>query len=118
MSATERQVTGEASQSVTSALFEAQWNVTFIRKVVKIKLSLCLANEALHHEDVWGSGCIDPRTLDLDTSWESVVKFMRRSLYPRGKNPLYPLDARLSGPQSRSGRRRKEDILSLRGLEL
>jgi hypothetical protein len=23
------------------------------------KLSLCLSNEALNHEDVWGSGCID-----------------------------------------------------------
>jgi hypothetical protein len=26
---------------------------------VKVKLSLCLTNYALHHEDVWGSGCID-----------------------------------------------------------
>jgi hypothetical protein len=23
----------------------------------------------LRHEDVWGSGCIDPHFLDLDTSW-------------------------------------------------
>jgi hypothetical protein len=27
------------------------------------------------------------------------------ALYPRGKNPRYPLDRRLGGPQSRSGRR-------------
>jgi hypothetical protein len=27
------------------------------------------------------------------------------ALYPRGKDPLYPLDRRLGGPQSRSGRR-------------
>jgi hypothetical protein len=26
------------------------------------------------------------------------------SLYPQGKSPQYPLDRRLSGPQSRSGR--------------
>jgi hypothetical protein len=26
-------------------------------------------NQALRHEDVWGSGCIDPRFLDLGTSW-------------------------------------------------
>jgi hypothetical protein len=25
--------------------------------------------EALRHEDVWGSGCIDPSFLDLGTSW-------------------------------------------------
>jgi hypothetical protein len=34
----------------------------------KVKLSLCLTNYALCHEDVWGSGCIDPRFLDLGTS--------------------------------------------------
>jgi hypothetical protein len=27
---------------------------------VEVKKSLCLTNYALHHEDVWGSGCIDP----------------------------------------------------------
>jgi hypothetical protein len=27
-----------------------------------------------------------------------------RPLYPQGKNPRYPLDRRLGGPQSRSGR--------------
>jgi hypothetical protein len=35
----------------------------------KVKLSLRLTNETLRHEDVWGSGCIDPRFLDLGTSW-------------------------------------------------
>jgi hypothetical protein len=30
------------------------------RPYVKVKLSLCLTNWALHHEGVWGSGCIDP----------------------------------------------------------
>jgi hypothetical protein len=34
----------------------------------KIKLSLCLTNSALCHEDVLVNGCIDPRILDLDTS--------------------------------------------------
>jgi hypothetical protein len=33
------------------------------------KLSLCLANFALRHEDVWGTGCIDLHFLDLGTSW-------------------------------------------------
>jgi hypothetical protein len=33
------------------------------------KISLCLTNFALRHEDVWGSGFVVPRFLDLDTSW-------------------------------------------------
>jgi hypothetical protein len=35
----------------------------------KVKLSPCLTNEALRHEGVRGSGCIDPHFLDLGTSW-------------------------------------------------
>jgi hypothetical protein len=35
----------------------------------KVKLSLCLTNQALRHDGVWGSGCIDPHFLDLGTSW-------------------------------------------------
>jgi hypothetical protein len=35
------------------------------------------------------SGCMDPRILDLNTSWRSVVSFTSRPLYPR-----YPLDER------------------------
>jgi hypothetical protein len=30
------------------------------------------------------------------------------ALYPRGKNPRYPLYSRLGGPQSRSGRREQK----------
>jgi hypothetical protein len=33
-----------------------------------------------------------------------VVSFMPRPLYPQGKSAWYPLDRRLGGPQSRSGR--------------
>jgi hypothetical protein len=36
--------------------------------MVKLKLSLCLNNKALRHEDLSGSGCIDPCILDLGTS--------------------------------------------------
>jgi hypothetical protein len=35
---------------------------------------------------------------------EVSVSFTSRTLYPQGKNPWYPLDRRLGGPQSRSGR--------------
>jgi hypothetical protein len=40
-------------------------NPVFINK---LKLSLCLANAALRHEDGWRSGCIEPRFLDLGIS--------------------------------------------------
>jgi hypothetical protein len=33
-----------------------------------------------------------------------MVSFKLRPLYCRGKSPRYPLDRRLGGPQSRSGR--------------
>jgi hypothetical protein len=67
----------------------------------KVKLSLCLTNYAQRHEGLWESRCIDPRILDLGTSW-CVVSFT-----PRRLNPWYPLDKRLGGPQNRSGRRRE-----------
>jgi hypothetical protein len=38
--------------------------------------------------------------LDLFTSWRWVVSFTPRPLYPRGKSLQYPLDRKLSGPQS------------------
>jgi hypothetical protein len=47
-----------------------------------------------------------------------VVSFTTWQLYPRRKNPQYPLDRRLGGPQSRSGRRGEKKILTLPGLEL
>jgi hypothetical protein len=51
-----------------------------------------------------GSGGITPRILDLGTRWRWVVSFTPRPLYPQGKNPWYPLDRRLGGPRSQSGR--------------
>jgi hypothetical protein len=36
-----------------------------------------------------------------------VVSFTPGPLYPQGKSPSYPLDRRLGGPQSRSGRGRR-----------
>jgi hypothetical protein len=79
---------------------------------IKVKLSVCWTNEALRHKDVWRSGRIDPRILDLGTSWRWVVSFTPRSLYPQGDSP------RLDEPQNRSGRRGEGKILPLQGLEL
>jgi len=68
--------------------------------------SLCF-NWAPHHEGVLGNG-IAPRILHLVTRRRWVVSFMPRPLYPQGKSPWYPLDERLGGPQSRSGRSGEE----------
>jgi len=40
----------------------------------------------------------------IGTRWRWVVSFKSRLLYPQAKNPWYPLDRRLCGPQSRYGR--------------
>jgi hypothetical protein len=89
-------------------LFGSFWKHSVCDKSCKVK---CLTNQALCHEDVWGSVCIDPHFLDLGTSWRWVVSFTLRSLCARRKGPWYPLDRRLGGPQSRSGRCGEEKIL-------
>jgi hypothetical protein len=52
---------------------------------VTVKLSLCLTNQALRYEGVWGSWCIDPHFLDLGTGWRWVVSFTPRPLYQSHK---------------------------------
>jgi hypothetical protein len=42
-----------------------------------------------------------------------VVNFTLRPLYPRGKSPRYPLERRLGGPESWSGRFEEEDRVLL-----
>jgi hypothetical protein len=76
--------------------------------LLKVKLSLCLTNSALRHEDVWGSGDIDYIFL-LRHYFEQVVSFTV------GR---YPLDRRLGRPQNRSGRSGVEKILPIPRLEL
>jgi hypothetical protein len=56
----------------------------------------------------WVYSCRDPRFLDLGTSWKWAVSFTLRSLYPR-----YPLDRRLDGSQSQSGRYGEEKMFHL-----
>jgi hypothetical protein len=63
--------------------------------------------------NAWGSGCIDPRILDLATIWRWVVSFTSRPFYTRN-----PLDRKLGGPQFCSERRGEEKILPIPGLEL
>jgi hypothetical protein len=59
---------------------------------------------APRYEGVLGSEGIAPLILWLGTRWRWMVSFTPRSLYPQGKSPWYPVDRRLGGPQSRSGR--------------
>jgi hypothetical protein len=50
-------------------------------------LSPFLTKQALRHEGVWVSGCIDPHFLDLCTSWRWVVSFTPWPLYLRERAP-------------------------------
>jgi hypothetical protein len=52
----------------------------------------------------WRSGGIAPRILDLGSRWRWVVSFTPRPLYSQGKSSRYPLDRKLNGPQSWSGK--------------
>jgi hypothetical protein len=56
--------------------------------------------------------------LYLGTTWNWLVSFTSLPLYPQVNNPLYPLDRRLGGLQSRSGRCGEEENLSLPWTEL
>jgi hypothetical protein len=66
---------------------------------------------------VLGSGCIDPRILDLGTSWRWGISFRPQPHYPRGKSLRYPLDRRLGKSQNRYGRREEEKILVPTGTQ-
>jgi hypothetical protein len=50
---------------------------------------------------LWGMEVV-PCILNPGSRWKSVVSFTPWPPYPRGKNPLYPFDRRLGGPQSHS----------------
>jgi hypothetical protein len=65
----------------------------------------------------WGSGGIAPRIL-WPRHYMGVVSFTPGPLYPQRKSPGYPLDRRLGGPQSDSGRGgEEENFQPLPGLE-
>jgi hypothetical protein len=63
------------------------------------------------------SGCTDPDFLDLGTSWSWSASGPGR-FTPPVNSPRNPLDRRMGGPQSRSGRLEKRKFLTLPGLEL
>jgi hypothetical protein len=71
--------------------------------------------KALRLESVWGSRCIDPRILDLDTSWRLAVSFKHRPLYLCKRGRFYQLGDRLGGPKSLSGLKGEVKILDITG---
>jgi hypothetical protein len=73
-----------------------------INLTVKVKLSLCF-NWAPCHWGVLGEWRYSS-TQYLGTRWRWVVSFTPMRFYPQWKIPWYPMDRRLGGPQSRSGR--------------
>jgi hypothetical protein len=65
------------------------WLPRQLQKYKKVKLCLCLTNQALRHEGIWWSGCIDPHFLDLGTSWRWVASFTPGTQWIRGRVDLW-----------------------------
>jgi hypothetical protein len=89
---------------------------TFGLAKTRIKLSLCLTNKTLRHEDVWGSGDIAPSFLtSAPDGGEWSASCLCRFTPPPpggGESPRYPFYRRLGGPQRRSGRCGEEKNLA------
>jgi hypothetical protein len=96
------------------------WCLVEHRNTVKSRSSCaCTLTEHCTMKAYWGSGCIAPRILNLDSRWRRVVSFTPRTLYPQGKSPWCPLGRRLGGSKSRSRRGGEErNFQPLAGLEL
>jgi hypothetical protein len=119
----------DSGQSPTAALVNIEmnlrgnvlssWTTTSFWKVDSSAWSCpCTLTEYHAIKAYWESGGIAPRIIDLGTRWRRVVSFTPRPLYPQGKSPWYPLDRRMGGSQSRSGRGGEETgSQPLSGLE-
>jgi hypothetical protein len=94
--------------NLSFSLKEMHILIEFQNKEYKIKVTLCLINETVLHEGVWRSGDKDPHVLDLGS-------FTPRPFYSRVRSAQYPMERRLGGAQSRSGRRGEEKILDPTG---
>jgi len=57
----------------------------------------------VHLEGIKGNVGIAALIFNLGTRWEGVTNFIPWPLYPQGKNPQYPWNRKLGGPQSWSG---------------
>jgi hypothetical protein len=88
---------------LNNILWQTQFTPSYSLYLGKIKLSLWLT---AHHtmKTYWGSGCIAPHILWPRHQMGWVVSFTPRPLYPQEKSTWYPLDRRLGGLRSPSGR--------------
>jgi hypothetical protein len=93
-----------------------QWNNDWHGNTqAKVKLSLCLINQAPCHGDVLRSGVVAPTFLTSATDTDHF--YAPAALSPR-KEPTYPFGRRLGGLQSRSERYVVvKSLLSLPGIE-
>jgi hypothetical protein len=74
-----------------------------LRGVVLNVLSTGTTLPLLPHEDVWGSGCVDPRISALAVVGSDQLH--APTTLPPGMSPWYPQDRTLGGPHNRSWRR-------------
>jgi len=72
-----------------------------------------ILNEVPRREDVWGSGVISLRILNLDTRWSEWSASPHGRFTPEDAVPQYPMDRRLCGTRWR----RKKKSLSLPEIE-
>jgi hypothetical protein len=97
--------------------------VIFLRYVIyssawqKVNLYLCIVNQVLYHEDIWGSG--DIATFFMASAlvggeWSAshLCRFISQ-----GKSPLYPFNRRLGEPHIRSGSCGEEKTLEHLGIK-
>jgi hypothetical protein len=94
------------TMKISRLTYERYPSITSCKVNVKVKLSLCFFLTEHHAmKAYWGSRGIQLNAFfNLGTGWRWVVSFTPRPIYSQGKSSWYPLDRRLGGPQSCSGR--------------
>jgi hypothetical protein len=103
---------------LTEFRFDLWLSKQTILSLIKVQGNLfrCLIKH--HPLKLMGYKCISPRILNHSSRWRWEVSFTPWLLYPRWKSPQYPLDSRLGGLQSPSGRCAVEKILDPTGTRI
>jgi len=99
----------------TMFLFDRESTMPWLHyKMWLQRLKRVVSPEPKHHASKkYKSGGKVPYNLNFDTKWGSVVRFILRLFYPRGKRPCYRLNRRLGGPQNCSGRGNNSVVICL-----
>jgi hypothetical protein len=93
----------------------ANWHCVFSNLSLTVtnfiqNVPLYLINQALCHEDIWGSGGIT-RPFLASAQDRGEWSASRPCRFTPGENPLHPSDRKLGGPQRRSGHCGEDKIL-------